>query len=182
MTRRLGGRSAGGWAHPDHLNFLCHPVDVEEGPGWDRDVSVEENPLGSPIHSTKDSSVKAEGKAELVTLLRIGQNVFGVNPVLRSLGKEVGVLRKLGGAQMARVCSCQTEGKAADVGALGLKNSHNQALSGLQGRVQESIAIAKLGFAPGGNGGASIQGNIRSSAGPVEVCSCKSPLTVETRG
>ena len=89
VTRRLGGRSAGGRAHPNDLNFLCHPVDVEEGPGWDGDVSVEENPLRSPIHSTKDSPVKTKGKAELVTLLRIGQDVFGVNPVLRSLGKEV---------------------------------------------------------------------------------------------
>ena len=106
MTRRLGRRSAGGGAHPNHLHFLRHSIDVEEGPSWDGDVSVEENPLRSPIHSTKDSSVKTKGKAELVTLLRIGQDVFGVNPVLRSLGKEVRVLRKLGGAQMTRVCSC----------------------------------------------------------------------------
>jgi len=131
VTRRLGGRSAGGGAHPNHLHFLRHSVDVKEGPGWDGDVSMEENPLRSPIHSTKDSSVKAKGKAELVTLLRIGEDVLGVNPVLRSLGKEVRVFRKLSGPQMSRVRSCQTEGEAANVGALSLKNSYNQALAGL---------------------------------------------------
>ena len=52
MTRRLGRRSAGGGAHPNHLHFLRHSIDVEEGPSWDGDVSVEENPLRSPIHST----------------------------------------------------------------------------------------------------------------------------------
>ena len=59
---------------------------------------MEKNTLRSPIHSTKDSSVEAKGKAELVTLLRIWEDVLGVNPVLRSLGKEVTVLRKLSGA------------------------------------------------------------------------------------
>ena len=92
---------------------------------------MEENPLRSPIHSTKDSSIEAKGKAELVTLLRIGEDVLGVNPVLRSLGKEVRVFREFSGAQMTRVCSSQTKGKAANIGALSLKNSHNQALTGL---------------------------------------------------
>ena len=31
MTRRLGRRSAGGGADPNHLHFLRHSIDVEEG-------------------------------------------------------------------------------------------------------------------------------------------------------
>ena len=125
MTRRLGGRSAGGGTDPDDLHLLSHSVDVEEGPGGDRDVRVEENPLWSSVDSTEHGSIKAESKAEFISLLRVRKDVLGVHPVLRSLGKEVAVLGKLSGAQMTRVCPCQTKGKAANVGTLRLKNSDN---------------------------------------------------------
>ena len=94
---------------------------------------MEKNPLRSTVDSTKDSPIKAERKAELVALLGVGEDVLGVNPVLRSLGKKVAVLWKLSGAQVTRVSSCQTESKTANVGALSLKNSHNQALARLEG-------------------------------------------------
>ena len=116
-----------------NLDLLSHSVEVNERSGGQGDVGVEQQTLGSSIDGAEDSALQRESEGEFVSILGVREDVLGVNPVLRSLGKKIAVLWKLSGAQVTRVSSCQTESKAANVGALSLKNSHNQALARLEG-------------------------------------------------
>ena len=113
------------------LDLLGHAVEVDERSGGERDVGVEEKTLGSSIDRAENCSVQREAEGQLVTVLGVGQNILGVDPVLGSLGQQVGVLGQFAALQVSGVCAGQTEGDAANVGGLRLHDSHHQALPGL---------------------------------------------------
>ena len=84
-----GSTKSGSWLtrmNSHNLDLLGHAVEVDERPGGERDVGGEQETLGSSIDRAEDGSVQREAEGEFVSVLRIGEDVLGVDPVLLPLG------------------------------------------------------------------------------------------------